>query len=158
MTPLVVEWRHLAVEGETCERCGGTGANVRAAVEAMAPVLAAQGIELELKEVELPPEEIAHSNEVLVDGTMIEELIGGETAVSECASCGDLVGAPCSCRTVKVGDEEHEELPESLIAAAIMTAADRRAGAPTAGSDRKQPPSGGDGGCGCGSGIDCGCR
>ncbi len=53
MTPLVVEWRHLAVEGETCERCGGTGANVRAAVEAMAPVLAAQGIVLELREVEL---------------------------------------------------------------------------------------------------------
>lgn len=129
MTPLVVEWCHLAVGGETCERCGSTGANVRAAVEAMRPVLAAQGIALELREVELPPEEIAHSNEVLVDGTLIEELVGGETAVSDCASCGDLVGAPCACRTVMVGGVEHEELPESLIAAAIMTAADRRSGA-----------------------------
>ena len=63
MTPLVVEWRHLAVEGETCERCGSTGANVRAAVETMGPVLAAQGVMLELKEVELPPEEMARSNE-----------------------------------------------------------------------------------------------
>jgi len=157
MTPLVVEWRHLAVEGETCERCGGTGANIRAAVEAMGPVLAAQGITLELREVELPPEEIAHSNEVLVDGTLIEELVGGKTAVSDCPSCGDLVGAPCTCRTVRVGDEEHEELPESLIAAAIMTAADRRAGGLT-GNDRKRPPSGDNDGCGCGSGIDCGCR
>jgi aryl-alcohol dehydrogenase-like predicted oxidoreductase len=73
MIPLVVEWRHLAVGGETCERCGSTGANVRAAVEAMGPVLAAQGITLVLREVELPPGEIAHSNEVLVDGTPIEE-------------------------------------------------------------------------------------
>ncbi len=128
MKPLVVEWRRLAVEGETCERCGKTGAHVRAAVEAMGPVLAAQGITLELREVELPPEEIEHSNEVLVDGTPIEQLIGGTTAASDCPSCGDLVGAPCSCRTVKVGGEEHEELPEALIAAAIMTAADRRSG------------------------------
>jgi hypothetical protein len=153
MTPLIVEWRHLAVEGETCERCGGTGANVRAAVETLGPVLAAQGIALELREVELPPEEIAHSNEVLVDGTPIEELVGGESAASDCASCGDLVGAPCACRTVKVGDEEHEELPESLIAGAIMTAADRSAAAPATGGDRR---SGDDDGCDCNSG--CGCR
>ncbi len=154
MTPLVVEWRHLAVEGETCERCDATGANVRAAVEAMGPVLAARGIVLELREVELPPDEIAHSNEVQVDDTLIEELVQGETAVSDCASCGDLVGSSCSCRAVKVGDEEHEELPEAMIAAAIMTAADRRAGEPT-GRDRKQPSTDDDGGCGCGG---CGCR
>ena len=149
MIPLVVEWRRLAVGGETWERCGSTGANVRAAVEAMGPVLAAQGITLELREVELPPEEIAHSNEVLVDGTPIEELVGGTAAVSDCPSCGDLVGTPCSCRTVTVGGEEHEELPESLIAAAIMTAADRRSGAsccaatetPSCCSTAEPPPS-----------------
>ena len=139
MKPVVVEWRHLAVEGETCDRCGGTGANVRAAIEAMRPVLAAKGIPIELREVELPPEEIAHSNEVLVDGTLIEELVGGERALSGCASCGDLVGEPCACRTVRVGGEEHEELPESLIAAAIMTV-----------TNRQEPPAG-DGDCGCGS-------
>lgn len=153
MNPLVIEWRHLAIGGETCERCGSTGANVRAAVEAMAPVLAAQGITLKFREVELPAEEIAHSNEVLVDGTLIEELVGGETAVSDCASCSDLVGAPCCCRTVKVGGEEHEELPESLIAAAIMTAADRRAGELT-GNGREQPPAD-DGSCGSGGGSRC---
>jgi|GEM_PF-17674 Cd2+/Zn2+-exporting ATPase len=129
MTPLVVEWRHLAVEGETCERCGETGTNVRAAVEAMRPVLAAMGIPLEYREVELPPGEIAHSNEVLVDGAPIEALVGGESAVSDCPSCGDLVGEPCSCRTVAVGGREYEALPEPMIAAAIMTAADRRSGA-----------------------------
>ena len=111
MTPLVVEWRRLAVEGETCERCGCTGANVRAAVEAMSPVLAAQGITLELREVEFPPGEIAHSNEVLVDGTLIEELIGGETAVSDCASCGDLVGEPCSLPDGERCGPNIEELP-----------------------------------------------
>ncbi|MEN6342042.1 MAG: DUF2703 domain-containing protein, partial [Methanospirillum sp.] len=126
MTPLVVEWRHLAVEGETCERCGVTGTNVRAAVEAMRPVLAVQGIDLELREAELPPEEIAHSNEVLVDGMLVEDLVGGTAAVSDCPSCGDLVGAPCSCRTVTGGTEVHEEVPEAMIAAAIMTAVDRR--------------------------------
>jgi Cd2+/Zn2+-exporting ATPase len=128
MTPLVVEWRHLSVGGETCERCGTTGNNVRSAVEAMRPVLAAMGIALEFREVELPPEEIAHSNEVLIDGTLVEDLLGGTAAVSDCPSCGDLVGEPCSCRTVEVAGQVHEELPESMIAAAIMTAADRRSG------------------------------
>jgi len=93
MTPLVVEWRHLAVEGETCERCGETGANVRSAVEAMRPVLAAMGIPLELREVELPRGEIAHSNEILVDGIPIEVLVGGEISVSDCSSCGAVSGA-----------------------------------------------------------------
>ncbi len=125
MTALVVEWRHLAVEGETCERCGSTGANLRAVVAELAPVLAVQGIALELREIELPPEEIARSNEVLVGGTPIEDLVGRKAAVSDCASCGDLVGAPCACRTVRIGDEEHEELPESLIATAILNGADR---------------------------------
>jgi len=125
MTSLVVEWRHLAVGGETCERCGSTGANLRAVVAELAPVLAVQGIALELREIELPPEEIARSNEVMVGGTPIEDLVGGKAAVSDCASCGDLVGAPCACRTVRVGEEEHEELPRSLIATAILNAADR---------------------------------
>ena len=157
MTPLVVEWRRLAVEGETCERCGSTGANVRAAVTAMRPVLAAKGLALDLREVELPPEEIAHSNEVLIDGVPIEELVGGQRAASDCPSCGDLVGEPCTCRTVRIGDEEYEELPELLIAAAIMTAADRRIR-----GDHRRPPGldggiGGGCGCGCGSSGDSSC-
>ena len=122
MTPLVVEWRHQAVGGET-------GANVRAAVEAMRPVLGAMGVRLELREVELAPGEIAHSNEVLVDGVPIETLVGGQAAVSDGPSSGDLVGEPGRCRTVAVGGQEYEALPGSMIAAAIMTAADRRRGA-----------------------------
>ena len=111
MTPLVVEWRRLAVEGETCERCGSTGANVRAAVEAMGPVLAAQGIALELREVECHPRRLPTRTRSWSTARPIEELVGGTAAVSECPSCGDLVGAPCSCRTVTVGGQVHEECP-----------------------------------------------
>lgn len=125
MTRLVVEWRHLAVEGETCERCGSTGANLRAVVAELAPVLGVRGIVLELREELLSPEDIARSNEVLVGGTPVEELVGGRAATTECPSCSTLVGAPCACRTIRVGDDEFEELPESLIAAAILNAADR---------------------------------
>lgn len=125
MTRLVVEWRHLAVEGETCERCGSTGANLRAVVAELAPVLGVLGIVLELREELLSPEDIARSNEVLVGGTPVEELVGGRTAATACPSCSTLVGTPCACRTIRVGDDEFEELPESLIAAAILNAADR---------------------------------
>ena len=125
MTSLVVEWRHLAVDGETCERCHKTGAHLRAAVETMRPVLAVQGLVIEFRETELPPGEIARSNEILVDRTPIEELVGGVTVISDCPSCGDLVGAPCTCHTVRVGDKEYEEIPESMIASAIMSAAER---------------------------------
>jgi len=125
MTRLVVEWRHLAVEGETCERCGSTGANLRAVVAELTPVLGVRGIALELREELLSPEEIARSNEVLVGGRPIEEVVGGRVAATDCPSCSTLVGAPCACRTVCVGDEEFEELPESLIVTAILKAADR---------------------------------
>lgn len=83
MTSLVVEWRHLAVDGETCERCHKTGAHLRAAVETMRPVLAVQGLVIEFRETELPPGEIARSNEILVDRTPIEELVGGVTVISD---------------------------------------------------------------------------
>lgn len=125
MTSLVVEWRHLAVKGKTCERCGSTGANLVSAMADLRPVLAVRGIDLELRVIPLPPEEIARSNEVLINGTPIEGFVQGEAAASDCPSCGDLVGAPCACRTVRVGGEEFEELPESLIVTAILNAADR---------------------------------
>lgn len=125
MNRLVVEWRHLAVEGETCERCGSTGMNLRAVVAELTPVLGVRGIALELREELLSPAAIARSNDVLVGGTPIEELVGGRAAATDCPSCSTLVGAPCACRTIRVGDQEFEELPASLIAAAILNAADR---------------------------------
>ena len=77
MNRLVVEWRHLAVEGETCERCGSTGMNLRTVVAELTPVLGVRGIALELREELLSPAAIARSNDVLVGGTPIEELVGG---------------------------------------------------------------------------------
>jgi len=68
----------------------------------MGPVLADREIGIELREVELSPEEIAQSNEVLIDGTPVDGLVQGEISVSVYPSCGDLVGGPCACRTVRV--------------------------------------------------------
>ena len=48
MKKLKIEWRHLAVEGETCNRCYDTGENLTQEVKRLNRALQPQGIEVDL--------------------------------------------------------------------------------------------------------------
>ncbi|EGY23869.1 MOSC containing domain protein, partial [Desulfovibrio sp. A2] len=52
---LVVEWRHLDVQGQTCDRCRDTGAELRDAIKALSAEFAGDGVRIEYRETRLAP-------------------------------------------------------------------------------------------------------
>jgi hypothetical protein len=120
MNRLTIEWRHLDVEGNTCERCSNTGASVRSACEILAQELGPPGWQLALKEVLLDGDEIPESNMVLVNGIPMEQLLS-EAEVSEncCESCGEILGTPTRCRIIERQGRTYEAIPVSLILEAV---------------------------------------
>lgn len=113
MKKIVVEWKHFDKNGATCERCSQTGKNLEQALF---------GLPVEFIETKLPESRMAESNQILIDGVLLEVLIhGAKAGENSCGSCGDLIGNPgyCHCRTVNQGKEIHESIPISLIKQAI---------------------------------------
>jgi len=124
MRTVNIEWRHLDVDGSTCERCDNTGDEVKKAVDALNRECAPQGVSFTLQETSLDADALAESNAILIDGKYIEELLPkAERSSSECCSCGDLVGESVECRTVEVGGKSHETIPAELIRTAACEVA-----------------------------------
>ena len=122
MKNLQIEWRHLDVNGETCERCGDTGNALRETVFGLEKELSAQGFEIHIVETVLMAEEIAQSNLILFDGKPIEELIDLKTERNYCASCSDLIGQETECRSVIFHGERYEDIPAEAIREAVLAA------------------------------------
>ena len=62
-----------------------------------------------------------HSNQVLIGGQTIEHWLDGQTGSSRCCNeCGDN-----DCRTVEVGGQSYEVIPEDLLVRAGVIAATR---------------------------------
>lgn len=77
MGVLRVQWIHLSIEGETCQRCASTGGEIERAIQILRQVLSPLGIEVEVEEVILPPEEFSRdplrSNEIWLNGRLLED-------------------------------------------------------------------------------------
>lgn len=125
MQTIDIEWRHLDVGGETCERCGDTGSMLRELVGAMNRECMPKGTSINLRETRLGPERIAESNIVLIDGQPLEAVQPAiSVGVSSCGSCGDLTGRDEVCRTIEVDGKVHEVPPPYLIRNHICRIAD----------------------------------
>ena len=124
MKSVEIEWRRLVQDSATCERCGDTGALLEQLVEWLNAECRPRGIEVKLETVALGPGRIAESNQVRIDGQLLEQLqpqiIVGQ---NDCASCGELLGHPQDCPTIGVGDEIHEVPPAWLIRQAVCRSA-----------------------------------
>jgi len=120
---LVMEWRHFAVEGETCDRCSATGKSVREVVQELSDELSGKGVAIRFIETVLPAELMSQSNMILFNGVPLEEILeNAAVAESDCPSCSCLIGSVTSCRTVEHGGVSHEEIPAELIRhAALLT-------------------------------------
>jgi hypothetical protein len=119
---LVIEWRHLVVNGGTCERCGVTGSEVKAAVDALTKELGARGIKVVFKETPLGPDQLEESNKILLNGKPLEDLISGSVSETPCSSCSTLTGTSACCRAVEVDNQQYEEIPAWLIKKAAYRA------------------------------------
>jgi hypothetical protein len=119
---LEIEWKHFAVGGETCERCGKTGDALNIAVEELRRGFASAGVKINLTETLIDKTRIAESNEIRMNGTLIEDLLPASVSATDCPSCGTLTGESTCCRAIEIGDERYEDIPAEMIKKAAYRA------------------------------------
>ncbi len=120
MKTLKIEWKHLDVEGETCNRCYDTGENLAQEVKRLKRALQPQGIEVELIEIKLDDNQIPQSNTILFNGVPIEDILNIEVSENYCDSCTNLLGTNTYCRTVMFEGNEYEDIPAKAIRQAAL--------------------------------------
>ena len=126
MKSLPILWQRLVSEqGTTCPRCHNTGEEVQRAVEKLKLALEPLGVtpELQVKEIDQATfiQDTLQSNQILIAGQTIEHWLGGQAGSSRCCNeCGDN-----DCRTVEVGGQSYEVIPEELLIRAGVIAAAR---------------------------------
>lgn len=124
MKTLHILWQRLVTpEGETCVRCGGTQDAIVQAIPKLQEALRPLGIEPVLETREIEPDAFkgmpSESNRIWIAGRSIEDWLNASVGKSTCCSaCG---GA--ECRTLEVGQETYETIPEQLILKAALLAA-----------------------------------
>lgn len=124
MKPLTIRWQRLLNENDqTCQRCGETGETVKTAFEKLKRTLAHLNIEVELHQEALDfstfTRDPLQSNCIWINEKLVEEWIGGTTGTSKCCdACGDA-----ACRTISIGQNTFEAIPENLIIKAGLLAA-----------------------------------
>lgn len=150
MKTLKILWQRLIDEGgSTCPRCHGTHEEIQLAVKKLQAVLKPLDIEPVLTTQEIKMETFlsnpSESNKIWIADKPIEEWLGATTGSSRCCNeCGDN-----DCRTMEVGNQTYEVIPEDLIVRAGMMAATKMMD-----SDSGQKQQTGSTGCGC-SGSKC---
>ncbi|PKM89435.1 MAG: hypothetical protein CVU87_05340 [Firmicutes bacterium HGW-Firmicutes-12] len=142
MKKLTIEWKHLEVEGETCDRCYDTGENLTQEVKRLNRALQPQGIEVELIVTKLDDTQIPQSNVILFNGIAIEEILNIEVSENYCDSCSSLLGKKIYCRTVTFEGNEYEDIPAKAI---------RQAALKVLGLDKAKNEPEGSCGCSCNS-------
>ena len=124
MKTLTIRWQRLVNEsGQTCVRCGETGDTLKTALNKLKKSLSELDIEVELKEETLDfsifTKDPLQSNCILIGGKTLEEWIGATVGKSQCCEvCGDS-----ECRTISIGQNTFETIPEDLIIRAGLLAA-----------------------------------
>lgn len=126
MKHLPIVWQRLVSgQGTTCPRCQGTGEEIQRAVQKLQQALKPLGITLDLQTREIDEaaflQDTLQSNQILIAGQSVEHWLGGQTGRSRCSKeCSDN-----DCRTVEVGSQRYEVIPEDLLVRAGMIAASR---------------------------------
>ncbi|HSR03592.1 MAG TPA: DUF2703 domain-containing protein [Proteiniclasticum sp.] len=146
MKTLKIEWRHLDVEGETCDRCYDTGENLNAEIRRLNRKLDSAGVKVEWFETKLSDSQIQQSNAILFDGVPIEEILDIKVSENYCGSCSELLGKAAYCRSVFYDGLEYEEIPAKAIREAVYKILDL-----TVSKEAPIELSSNTGGCNCGT-------
>jgi hypothetical protein len=119
---LEIEWKHFAVGDATCDRCGKTGESLHTAVEELRSEFAPAGVKINLTETLLDKTRIAESNEIRMNGVLVEDLLAAGVVSTDCPSCGTLAGESTCCRAIEIGNERYEDIPREMIKKAAYRA------------------------------------
>lgn len=117
---LIIVWRRLISQGSTCPRCGSTEDELGKAVIQLKEKLNPLGIEVILEKEEITLEEFKKdplkSNQILLNGQLLDDVINAKTGESQCCDvCGDE-----KCRTIEVDDRSYETIPFGMIVVAAL--------------------------------------
>lgn len=140
MKTLKIEWRHLDVQGETCDRCYDTGENLANEVKRLKRALEPKGVEVVLTETKLDDSKVPQSNMILFNDVAIEDILDIKVSKNHCESCTALLGKDTYCRTVVFDGNEYEDIPAKAIRQAAYKALELE--------EEEEKPKG-DCGCGC---------
>jgi len=119
---LEIEGKHFAVGNATCDRCGKTGDALRQVVEDLRREFAPAGVKINLTETLLDKTRITESNEILMNGTKIEDLLAAGVVSTTCQSCGTLTCDSTCCRAIEIGNDRYEDIPPEIIKRAAYRA------------------------------------
>ncbi len=119
MDKLIIEWKHLDVDGETCERCSDTGENIVKAINSIESDLDNSNLDIQFIETALNDNEIKESNLILINNIKIEDIIDIKIFDNYCDSCSSLLGKETVCRAVNYNGYSYEEIPIDAIKEAI---------------------------------------
>lgn len=143
MKTLKIEWRHLDVQGETCDRCYDTGENLANEIKRLTRALQPRGYEVIYNETKLDDTQISDSNTILFNNVPIEDVINIKVTDNYCASCSELLGHDAYCRTIVFEGEEYDDIPAKAIRQAAYQALGIK-------EDKPEKPK--SSGCCCGGG------
>lgn len=118
MTKIIIQWKHFDKDGSTCNRCSKTGDNIQQVIRGLQ-----KEFEIEFVETKLTEDQMSESNQVIINGKLLEDIIPNTKAGENyCNSCSDLIGKPgdCHCRTLTQGEKIFEDIPQELIKSAIL--------------------------------------
>ena len=121
---VTIRWQRLVDDNDqTCPRCRETGETVKKAFEKLKKALFELGIEVDImeKKIDFPlfDEDPLQSNRIWIGDRLLEDWIGGTAGKSKCCeTCGDS-----ECRTISIGENTYEAIPEYLIIKAGLLAA-----------------------------------
>jgi hypothetical protein len=119
MKTLIIEWRHLDVKGETCDRCSQTGANLVDEINLLNRKLKSLEIQVMLKENKLDEVRVNESNMILINNVPLENIIDIRVVDNFCKSCSDLVGSETYCRAVYYKGKKFDDVPRIAIREAV---------------------------------------
>lgn len=114
MKHLIIEWKHYDKEGETCTRCNNTGENIQLAIKELP-----KNVKVEYVETKLEAKDMAESNSIVINGKMIEDILGTAASQNHCSSCSCLSGEDTDCRTIEYKGNSLESIPKEIILAAL---------------------------------------
>ena len=120
---LIIEWKHIGttVTG-TCERCSLTGGAILDVLEELQPYFRQKNVTARFRETVLPDARIEDSNQVIINGTPLEEYLSDARVVqTPCCSCACITGQDeAECRAIDYEGIRYEAITPELLKQVII--------------------------------------
>ena len=120
---LVIDWQHIGTTvAGTCERCSLTGGAILDVLEELQPYFRQKNVTARFRETVLPDAMIEESNQVIINGTPLEEYLSdAEVVQTPCCSCACITGQDeAECRAIDYEGDRYEAISPDLLKRVII--------------------------------------